>query len=379
MFASAIRTSGMRDKLSELQSRESLSPGPVSRRAGELPAADRHFRECGRPVQAVLSVENFPTLNASMRLLLSSLVCATVSGACTSSTGPEGFPTPAQAQVVTSDIPAFWNAFDQIKSISDTMPIRGYLTDGSIGLKDFTELRWKTAKALTEAVWVRRAYYASIRSTTLAVAQMEPHIRAAFSVADTLIDDAIFPNVYLAIGAMSTGGTTSNHGLLIGVELFSLAPDSPMDVLTPWQRSVVRTNEVLPAIVAHELVHYQQRYGSGKTLLGQALREGIADFIGRILSGRTINEAVEAYGLANETQLWSEFKQEMGGTDVSKWLYNGGTVTATSTRPADLGYFIGARIAAAYHAKAVNKHQAIQDMLRITDFNAFLAASGYNP
>lgn len=309
--------------------------------------------------------------------LLRLVAAATLVAGCHPSTAPDGFPSPSQAVIVTTDIPAFWSAFDQIDAMSDTVPLRGYIDNGSVGLKDFTSLRWKDAKTLTQMVWNQRVYYASIRATTLAAAQKEAEIRLAFAVADTLIDDAIFPNVYFAIGGMSTGGTVSDNGLLIGVELFSRASDSPTDALTPWQKSVIRSSEILPAIVAHELVHYQQRYAGGRTLLGQSLREGSADFVGKILAGRTVNEAIEAYGLAHEAQLWAEFQQDMAGTDISKWLYNGGTVTATS-RPADLGYFIGARIAEAYYKRSPDKHRAIQEILRIRDFNAFLAASGYD-
>ena len=308
-----------------------------------------------------------------------SLLAAVALSGCGSITPPVGYSTPDEASIVTTDIGLFWSAFDQIDSSVDTMPLRGYIDNGTVGLKDFTDLRWKSSKTLTQAVWVLRSYYASIRATSLAAAQMEPEIRAAFAIADTLIDDAIFPDVYLAIGAMGTGGTTSNHGLLIGVELFSKASDSPTDQLTPWQKLVIRSNDVVPAIVAHELVHYQQKYsgGSNQTLLGQSIREGSADFIGKLLSARTINESVESYGLAHEAELWAEFQQVMNGTNYSNWLYNGGSIAASSTRPADLGYFIGARIAEAYYNKAADKHKAIQDMLRITDFNAFLTASGY--
>jgi hypothetical protein len=298
--------------------------------------------------------------------------------ACHSLTGPTGSPHLDTAVIVTEDIPRFWTAFDVMTSSTDTAPLRAYIDQGTVGLRDFTDLRWKNAKTLTQMVWPLRAYYASIRANTLAAAQLEPEIRKAFAVADTLIEDAVFPDVYFAIGGLSTGGTTSDHGLLIGVEMFSLSPDSPTDALSPWQKSAVRGPDILPAIVAHELVHYQQKYGGGKTLLGQSIREGSADFVGKLLAGRTINETIEAYGSAHEAELWAEFKAAMDGTDVSRWLYNGGAITATSTRPADLGYFIGARIAAAYYARAANKHQSIQDILRIGDFHTFLTASGYN-
>ena len=317
-----------------------------------------------------------PKLTPSLRGTLS-LFLPFALAACGSITRPEGHPTPAESKVVTSDVAAFWTAFDKITSSSDTMPLRAYIDGGTVGLKDFTRLRWKDSKTLTQVVWARRAYYASIRGTTTASAQMEPQIRAAFAIADTLIDDPIFPDVYFAVGWLGTGGTTSDHGLLIGIEMFSRAPDSPIDELSPWQKSVIRANDILPAIVAHELVHYEQRYGGGQTLLGQSIREGSADFIGKMLSGRTINEGIEAYGLAHEAELWTEFKRDMNGTDYSRWLYNGGSVTASSTRPADLGYFIGARIAESYYKRSVDKHRAIQDILHIRDFHVFLAASGY--
>jgi hypothetical protein len=297
--------------------------------------------------------------------------------ACSSATGPNTSPRPEDAKLVTADISSFWIAFDQLKSGSDTMPLRAYIDNGTAGLRDFTDLRWKNAATLTSMVWARRSYYASIRANTLMVPTLAPEIRAAFAIADTLIDEAVFPDVYFAIGGMSTGGTTSSHGLLIGTELFSLAPNSPLESLTPWQQSVVRPTEILPAIVAHELVHYQQHYSQGSTLLAQSVREGSADFIGKLLSGRTINEAIESYGDAHEAELWAEFQLAMNGTDVSKWLYNGGSVTATSSRPADLGYYIGARIAESYYAKSPDKHRAIQEILNISNMPAFLAASAY--
>jgi hypothetical protein len=291
---------------------------------------------------------------------------------------PAGSSDPEAAKIVTADIARFWTAFDQVDAASDTIPLRAYLDAGTVGLRDFTSLRWKNSATLTAMVFPRRAYYASIRANTLATASIEPQVRQIYRALDGMLSDAIFPDVYFCIGGMATGGTTSNSGLLIGTELFSAAPDSPISSLTPWEQAVVRSSDVLPAIVAHELVHYQQRYGGGSTLLGQSLREGSADFVGRLLAHRTINETMESYGRDHEVALWAEFKTQMNGTNVSNWLYNGGTVTATS-RPADLGYFIGARIAESYYNARSDKRQALIDILNITNFTAFLAASGYDP
>jgi hypothetical protein len=318
-----------------------------------------------------------PRRSASILAPLAVVFAAVAVAGCRSVTGGATAGTPQTARLITEDIPRFWSAFDSIRSSTDSIPLRLYLDAGTQGLKDFTSLRWKDAKTLTAMVWPRREYYRSVRSNTLAVASLEPEIRRIYHMLDTLYADASFPDVYFAIGGMSTGGTTSNHGLLIGTELFSRAADSPLSVLTPWQQSVVRPVEILPAIVAHELTHYQQSYRAGSTLLAQSLREGGADFVSQILAGRTINEHLYTYGDLHEREIWVDFSREMNGSDVSRWLYNGGTVTATAERPADLGYYVGYRVTQAYYERQADRRQALRDIFTIRDFSQFLAASGY--
>ena len=319
-----------------------------------------------------------PRRSASTLAPLAVLLAAVAVAGCRSVTGSAIAGTPLTARLITEDIPRFWSAFDSIRSSTDSIPLRRlYLDAGTPGLKDFTSLRWKDAKTLTAMVWPRRAYYRSVRSNTLTVASLEPEIRRIYRMLDTLYGDATFPDVYLVIGGMSTGGTTSDHGLLIGTELFSRAADSPPGVLTPWQQSVVRSVELLPAIVAHELTHYQQSYRAGSTLLGRSLREGGADFVSEILAGRNINEPLHIFGDLHEREIWVDFSRQMNGSDVSRWLYNGGTVTATTARPADLGYYVGYRVTQAYYERQADKRQALRDIFTIRDFNQFLAASGY--
>jgi hypothetical protein len=298
---------------------------------------------------------------------------------CRSSTAPVTTTSPESARLVYDDITRFWTAFDKIHSSVDTMPLRvDYLDRGTQGLKAFTEARWRNARTLTLMVWPRRNYYQSIRQNTLAAHTLEPAIRAGFRQLEAMYDDAVFPDVYFAIGGMSTGGTTSGRGLLIGTELYSLAATSPLEELTPWQRSVVRPADVLPAIVVHELIHYQQRYGTtSRTLLAQSIIEGSADFLSELITSKTINSHLEAYAGPREAELWREFEAAMNGNDVSRWLYNGGTVTDSTARPADLGYWIGARITRAYYDRTPDKRAAVRDILTVRHFNDFLNRSGY--
>ena len=65
----------------------------------------------------------------------------------------------------------------------------------------------------------------------------------------------------------------------------------------------------------------------------------------------------------------------MHGTETTGWLYG----NPPPGRPADLGYFIGYRIAEAYYAQAADKAAALRDILRVQDVERILAASGYSP
>ena len=54
-----------------------------------------------------------------------------------------------------------------------------------------------------------------------------------------------------------------------------------------------------------------------------------------------------------------------------------GTKSASSTRPADLGYYVGYKITQAYYTRQSDKRRALKDILQIGDFAKFLQASGY--
>jgi hypothetical protein len=142
----------------------------------------------------------------------------------------------------------------------------------------------------------------------------------------------------------------------------------------------------LPGIVAHELMHIQQDHArvggsaveskSKPTLLAQALDEGCANFLAWTVTGADPSKAANQYGIAHEHDLWIEFQREMNGTDASHWLYQG---DRSKDRPADLGYFMGARVCGAYFTHASNKRQAVHDIFSMPSVPEFLAHSGYAP
>jgi hypothetical protein len=285
---------------------------------------------------------------------------------------------PDAARLVTSDIGRFWAAYD-----GATLATAGqrfdslYLAPGTPGLHGFVRGRIAAGRMLAATIASRPRFYASIREVTMAIdtaATVRIAIRQSFHRLRELYPAAVFPDVYFVVGRLNSGGTAVPAGLVIGAEMYARTPGTPVDELSSWERAVVTTFDVLPAIVAHELVHYQQAPSLERTLLARALREGAADFVGELISGQLLNRAQHAWAAPREAALWAEFRAARAGTDVSRWLYQG---DQAGDRPADLGYWMGYRICQAFYERAADKRAAVARILAVTDAEAFLAESGY--
>jgi hypothetical protein len=286
---------------------------------------------------------------------------------------------PDAAKFVTSDLDNFLRAYalaSRANTDAEKTAIyqREYLDKGSPGLKDFVTLRIKSAANLVHAIDAHPKYYASLQQVVPQIAPMEPAMRASFRELKRLYSDAVFPDVYFLVGVMNSGGTTGPSGLLIGLEMHAKTATTDMSEMGAWHKAVLGPPDLLPGIVAHELIHYQQVSTDAKTLLGQSIIEGSADFVGQIISRQSANPNIYRYGRPHEAELWREFSAEMNGTDFSHWLYQG---DRSKDRPADLGYYMGYRIVEAYYDHAADKRQALRDILTVTDFPAFLRDSHY--
>ena len=174
-------------------------------------------------------------------------------------------------------------------------------SQASVGVRDFIPGRIMSAEDLASYVRSHRAAYDSLHAGNADITRADPAIRAAFRRLKALYPPAVFPDIYFVIGRHNSGGTSTDHGLLIGAEMY---PD-PM---------------ALPPIVSHELIHFQQ-HGPSRTLLEQSFNEGAADFLGEMISGAQINSAKQQYGLAHEAELWKEFSARFDDKNTSPWLY----------------------------------------------------------
>ena len=288
---------------------------------------------------------------------------------------------PDSAALVTSDIPRFWTAFDHARlgDASDVLQ-REYIDVGTPGLKDFIPGRITSGAVLAAVVAGRAHYYSGIRENTLSIANnnaVRDSIRASFRRLKAIYPQAVFPNVYFVVGRMNSGGTSTSRGLIIGAEMNARDERTPLTELDPWARVVTGQLADLAHIVAHELIHFQQAPLPGKqSLLVQSMREGAPDFIAEMISGKHINAVAKDYGDTHEAALWTEFRAAMDSSKVDRWLYQGDRST---DRPADLGYWMGYKICAAYYARATDKKAALAEIIRMDDPGKILGASGYSP
>lgn len=301
---------------------------------------------------------------------------------------PGEYPTdPALAQLVTADVDRYWHAYDAGGRSGNTTAIqRRYLDSASAGLREFISLRQLTASNVAQAAVAYPAYFDALRawwtSPTTDRAAVLTTIRANYGKIKQLYPNAFFPPVTVLVGRYSTAGTAGTSGLLVGFEFFGTDANAPLGALNAFARDNQKswTTDLAP-LVAHEHTHYLSlRAGAtsarnGAPLYARVLHEGVAEFVGELVSGRPTYLNFFRVWQTNEAAYYAEFLQEKDGSDVSRWLYNQGS--ATSGRPGDLGYFIGYRIAQAYYNRAADKTQAVRELIELANPAAILAQSGY--
>lgn len=283
-------------------------------------------------------------------------------------------------EAVYSDVSLFWKAFDKLKgaeSKQDSVAVleQEYLNKASAGVEQFMQGRIQSASYLQETINQHRSYYTYLRNHTPKLQEILPRLSKHYKRLKKLYPDTDIPKVYFVIGALNSAGTIKTDPI-VGVDMFGFYPETPKHELNPWLLSVLRPIEAIDVVVVHEMVHVLQKGYDGleNTLLKKSIGEGAADFLGELVTRSNINKHIHPYGNAHERELWLEFRSQMHGTDLSNWLYNG---LKSKDRPGDLGYYIGYKICESYYKNSENKKQAIKEMLDITDYDAFLAKSGY--
>ncbi len=286
---------------------------------------------------------------------------------------------PAKAGFITTDIHHFWEAYD--KAIKDTAHSKQimrklYFDRASRGMNDYMDLKVGSIDEFVSHIRSAPKFYGAIRKNTFKVDTFKPDFESSYRNFKKIYDGAIFPDVYFIIGAFTSGGTVSNAGLLLGINQSAADSKTPVGELSARMQTRLNPVSGLPAVVAHELIHYQQDgMKQDTTTLSYVIREGMADFMGELISGRNPSAKLVFWATGKEKRIWNKFTLDMYQNRYDNWIAN--SKQSGPDNPPDQGYWVGYQICRAYYNQATDKKQAIYDMLHIRDYQAFLKASGW--
>ncbi|MBY0536236.1 MAG: hypothetical protein K2P88_10325 [Chitinophagaceae bacterium] len=286
--------------------------------------------------------------------------------------------------VSTIDIAHFWTAYDSLQKVSDTTLQKRiiremYMDKASIGLKQFIEAREHSPEKHLKNLQKAPAFWKSIRPATEAVIKDSAAFLLQMKRFKEIYPAFKAPDIYFTIGVLNSGGTTGPSTILIGSEIGCATAATDAHELNKWLQNVFKDMQGVSFLVAHEMVHTQQKYGNATNLLGKCIKEGSCDFIAELITNQKPSAPYITYGFQHQMELWEKLQKEFDLKTNEDWLYNGNNAP---NGVADLGYFMGYVISKSYYLNASDKKQAIKDILELKYTNskkleAFMKASNY--
>lgn len=284
---------------------------------------------------------------------------------------------PKSVKIIDTDVINFWKAYDLVEKDStnaEKIYSENYIDKGTMALQFYYLNKILTVNNFVYIHNLKKKYYSSIRTNTLKVSPLKPTFQKSFVKLKKIYPEAIFPPIYFVIGKLNSAGTVSSDGLILAIDQASLSETADTTELNTWEKNNISKFSDLRYTVAHELIHYEQKGMAGDTtLLSASIKEGMADFIGELISGKTANERLKKFAKGKEKSIWSDFTKEMYLDRAYNWIANSDQETAE--KPADLGYWVGYQICKAYYEQAKSKRKAIYEMLHIQDYKKFLEQS----
>jgi hypothetical protein len=280
----------------------------------------------------------------------------------------------------TEDITNFYTAFDSVQKTNDKkLQIdfiqKLYLEKNGVGINYMIDNSVENRKTIAED-WLNMMI--NTKENLLRIRPYFKNLESQKKILESkfLEFKSIYPafkdgEVYFEMGLGMFGGRPFKNNLIIGSEMYANKSDD-------WAVYVV----------LHEYVHTLQKM-TYNSLLAQTINEGAADFIAEIVYKKNLwqrfPDGYIDFGYKNEKQIWNEYKKYIASNEKGKffdWLYGQKGITINDIQMKDLGYFMGYKFCKSYYENAVDKKQAIKEIIEIdlsTDENAkaFLLKSKY--
>lgn len=293
------------------------------------------------------------------------------------------FIIPGQAQLeveVTSDpslvklnyydLNNFLAALDLIEDGHDPVETvqKYYLSMASKAFQDQIDSRNMTAEKMAAFITENPESVKKLRELPKNLRLQEDAIRQALTDLKKVIPEPIYlPVYYMVVDRGGFMGEPSEFGIKVAMS-----------------RTSDDYSRICPLIV-HEMIHVQQAlaigleqyhriYGPDMSLLSLSLREGVATYLTRVALGKPADKKAYEYFKDHEEELWDKFQKEKLNKQPGDWMWS---KPAVEDQPRDMGYHMGAAIIEHFYTNAEDKVRAMEEILKITDYEGFLEKSGY--
>jgi hypothetical protein len=281
-------------------------------------------------------------------------------------------PIGSSASFVLEDAVRFAEVFARLSSVTDSAAFldTAYIARGTPGLRAYQARYPLSGTGLVNAIRRFPQDYASVGQRVDWLATQEDTLRRVLEHYARVVPGAVMLPVYFVVGEHFGVNSGSEVGPLLSIE--------------NGAAQIEKT--ALPEFIAHEMTHiqqfsavglarYRELYISRPWLLGVVVREGIAEFVAELVTGRVTQPRAKEYFDRNKRQLWTEFQGLLCSTENGDWV---GARTRDPSRPRSLGYAIGAEIARMYYQAAPNKSEALKTLVSSDDYAAIFLASGFS-
>lgn len=268
----------------------------------------------------------------------------------------------AEIELVFADVRRFVRAFDALPGSSDTVALleRLYFKEASAGMRAYMARYSLTPVTLAKAIAASPHEYAGVARRLRWMEAERDSLLRLVSGYSRIVGDARLLPAYFLVGENQGMHSGSEVGPLLTVEngAGSGAPKA-----------------MLAEVLAHELTHvqqfsaiglarYRELYSTRPSLLGLAIREGVAEFITELSTGRPTQLAAREYMREHHEEVLRELARNLCEPSGGDWFSG---ATPSDGRPILLGYAVGAAIARAYHGRAADRTSAIRELVATDD------------
>jgi hypothetical protein len=273
------------------------------------------------------------------------------------------------------DLEKFWYAFEKgiIDSLNREKYIREYLNSLSNPATQFFASSISDTKFFTAYIFERKGFFQSIKKQTLSFDSTFYHkLKVALDKAKPYFGNACYADIYFTIAYYNTPvGMYENGVLIIPINFYSVNDTTELGELSFGERLLTKSIDYLPTCIIHELVHPNQSLFSEGSILDEAIREGMADYIAEYFTGNYLKDFVTIWTNGNTKKLWDEFSHVMLQTEDSTIIPNS-VLEVSENRSIFIDDYFGYQICKTY---AGNNNNGIRKLLNAKSSGKILTDS----